>query len=144
MMLDLQLARLASPTTDIAFFLYISLHGEVRRANLDLFLTRYHSVVSQVLQDSGRGVAVPFTLQELRQEYSNKRELGLIFGIWNLMLLHCNTSGITDSASAGGEDMQKTEEEKREENMKVLETNATFRSRLLALFNDTHEFETVC
>lgn len=140
MLVDLQIHRMASLGSDLAYLLYTSLHGEVRRANLDLFLTIYYEIFRQVLQNSDGERVIPFTLQELRQEYEQKRELALLFATWNLFIIHSPAQETGDLTS--NLDEKVTEEVIRETYKKALQNYSKFRTRFLGLYIDTHEFQT--
>ncbi|XP_063597701.1 uncharacterized protein LOC134774272 [Penaeus indicus] len=75
MLLDFQLCRQASLATDLNFLLHTSLEGHVRKTKLETFLDIYFSTFFGVTE-AGKTV-MPFSREELRQEYRNRLEYGL-------------------------------------------------------------------
>ncbi|KAK4307918.1 hypothetical protein Pmani_020366 [Petrolisthes manimaculis] len=76
MIIDQQVTRVASPATDLVYFLYTCVRGDIRKAKLQDFLGVYYSTFSSVVEVGG--VAVPFTLSELKQEYRKRMMYGLM------------------------------------------------------------------
>ncbi|XP_050727767.1 uncharacterized protein LOC127004245 isoform X2 [Eriocheir sinensis] len=79
MLVDLQCAGRASMAVDLAYFLYSSFTGDVRRNNLDTFLDTYYDSFCGVLRAAQ--VPLPFSREELGQEFMNKLTCGCIFGM---------------------------------------------------------------
>ncbi|KAK3874030.1 hypothetical protein Pcinc_021004 [Petrolisthes cinctipes] len=77
MIVDNQVTRVASLATDLVYFLYTSIRGDIRRANLQEFLGVYYNTFSSVIEAGG--VAVPFTLSQLKQEFRKRMMYGLLF-----------------------------------------------------------------
>nr|XP_053648462.1 uncharacterized protein LOC128699715 [Cherax quadricarinatus] len=76
-MLDLQGCRVASLATDLLHFLNMNLTGPVRRPNLNTFLASYHATLASVMQKGGS--VVPFTLEQLQQEYVDRGYYGVLY-----------------------------------------------------------------
>ncbi|KAK3868493.1 hypothetical protein Pcinc_026118 [Petrolisthes cinctipes] len=76
MIIDNQVTRVASPATDLAYFLYTCVRGDIRKAKLQDFLGVYYSTFSSMVEVGG--VAVPFTLSELKQEFQKRMMYGLL------------------------------------------------------------------
>ncbi|XP_047501418.1 uncharacterized protein LOC125047249 [Penaeus chinensis] len=87
MLLDFQLCRQASLATDLSFLLHTSLEGHVRKTNLETFLDIYFSTFFGVTE-AGK-TAMPFSRQELRQEYRNRLEYGLLMSLFVNILILC-------------------------------------------------------
>ncbi|XP_047501531.1 uncharacterized protein LOC125047321 [Penaeus chinensis] len=79
MLLDLQICRQTSLATDLTYLFHTSLEGHVRKTNFDTFLDIYFSAFLGVTE-AGK-TAVPFSRQELRQEYKNHLEYGLLLAL---------------------------------------------------------------
>ncbi|XP_042223023.1 uncharacterized protein LOC121867237 [Homarus americanus] len=133
-LLDFQLCRKSSPATDLNYFTYTSLEGPNRKDNLQTFLKTYHDSFTKVLQNAG--APVPFTLEELRQEYHNKNLFGLLIGIMILPLVVSESSEALDLSKAKG---QKFLEEHLERMTNQLH-NPVSRSRFLSMFEDMIEY----
>ncbi|XP_070000477.1 uncharacterized protein [Penaeus vannamei] len=82
-LLDLQIVRLASLATDLNYVLHTSLEGHTRRENFTSFLAIYYERFTQVL--SAGGSAVPFSLEDLTQEYRNHLVYGLIMCLMSVV-----------------------------------------------------------
>ncbi|KAK3894911.1 hypothetical protein Pcinc_001359 [Petrolisthes cinctipes] len=79
MIVDHQGSRVASPAIDLVHFLYTGLRGDIRRAKLQDFLGVYYNTFSSVVEAGG--MAVPFTLSELKQEFRKRMMYGLLFSL---------------------------------------------------------------
>lgn len=101
MLLDLQLCRQASLATDLNFLFHTSLEGHIRKANLETFLDIYHSAFRGVMK-AGKS-AMPFSRQELRQEYKNRLEYGLLMTLVVNVLVLCDGE-INDQDNEGYSD----------------------------------------
>lgn len=77
--LDLQGCRKASLATDLHHFLNLNLVGSERRPNLPSLLSTYHTAFDEVMK-AGKS-EVPFTLEELKQEYINRGFYGVLYAI---------------------------------------------------------------
>ncbi|CAL4093817.1 unnamed protein product, partial [Meganyctiphanes norvegica] len=73
---DLQINRMASLATDLNHFLFGSIDGFVRKPNIDQLLNDYYTSFSSVIEEYGE--PLPFTKEELVQEYRKKNAYGLI------------------------------------------------------------------
>ncbi|XP_068227553.1 uncharacterized protein [Palaemon carinicauda] len=78
MMIDLQVSRAASLATDLRYLTGLNLHPEVMKpSNLNDLLASYHKSFNAVMKCDGR--SVPFSLQQLKEEYKKRYEWGLFF-----------------------------------------------------------------
>lgn len=128
MLLDLQVCRRASPALDLNNLLFTSLSGHVRRANTDDFLATYYDTLSRVLESGGADP--PFTLPMLHQEYRNKHEHGLLFGMLSVSTIITEGCGLP----VAGDEQQESSEKKFTREMLV--NNQQLRPRLLAIFDE--------
>ncbi|XP_042215594.1 uncharacterized protein LOC121861773 isoform X2 [Homarus americanus] len=78
-LLDLQGCRKASLATDLQHLLNLNVTGPIRRPNLNNFLAAYHTSFSAIMQAGGS--TVPFSLEELRQEYIARGFYGVLYSI---------------------------------------------------------------
>ncbi|MPC80635.1 hypothetical protein E2C01_075220 [Portunus trituberculatus] len=90
---DMQGTRVCSLALDLNHFLNLNVEGEVRRANFDTIMATYYNSFTSVM-NAGK-LAVPFTLEELMQEYNDKGFYGVLYAI---MYIPCMVSHDEDSA----------------------------------------------
>lgn len=132
MLLDLQLVRVASLATDLNYLLHTSLKGHTRRDNLTSFLSAYYERLSQVLQAGG--AAVPFSRQDLTQEYRNHLAYGLIMILLGVVF---GLGGEADvSHSEGGADFQ---DQRNEKLIRAIASKPHIRDRFLFAINEMIE-----
>ncbi|XP_045586400.1 uncharacterized protein [Procambarus clarkii] len=141
MLLDLQMNRVASPATDLNSLLYSSLQGNDKVKWRD-FLSSYYDTFRGVMEAGGRDM--PFTLEELHQEYRDKMEYGIILGSIFLTVLLGEREDAPDVINMKKEDMPDVLEVTRQVTSKMMENNPDFRSRFLALFGDLIHREPRC
>ncbi|XP_053635501.2 uncharacterized protein [Cherax quadricarinatus] len=134
MLLDLQLNRVASPATDLNYFLYTSLHGHDRKANCQYFLSSYYDTFRGVMEAGGRNM--PFTQEELLQEYKDKMEYGMIFSAMSVPVLLCESKDAPDLINMKEENLAELSETLQEKTQNLLENNPQFRSRFLVIFDE--------
>lgn len=79
---------------------------------------------------------MPFTLQELRQEYKNMREVGFLYAAMALSLILSAKDEAPAFDRVREEDMPKFIEENRKKDQKAMDENPIFRSRFLSTFDD--------
>ncbi|XP_045586381.2 uncharacterized kinase-like protein D1044.1 [Procambarus clarkii] len=142
MLLDLQFNRVASPATDLNYFLCIGLHGNDRKANWRDFLSSYYDIFRSVMEAGGRDM--PFSLEELHQEYRDKMEYGIIYAIFFLPFLLGEREDAPDIINMKEEVMSNFLEQIRHVTSNMMENNPDFRSRFLALFDDLNNREPRC
>lgn len=131
-MVDLQFSQMASPATDLNYLLFTSLTGDVRSSNINEFFRTYYSSFNDVMETATR--PMPFTIEQLLQEYRKRNEYGLLIAV---LLLKVVTRKGED---APAEVDNNAEGDKRKENaLNMIETNPIFKQRLLAIFDDMTE-----
>ncbi|XP_050701225.1 uncharacterized protein LOC126987844 [Eriocheir sinensis] len=77
--LDLQGCRVASVALDLQHFLNLNVKGEIRRPNLDQLLASYYDSLRSTVT-AGK-TAVPFALDQLKEEYIDKGFYGALYGL---------------------------------------------------------------
>ncbi|XP_047500993.1 uncharacterized protein LOC125047012 [Penaeus chinensis] len=132
MLLDLQLVRLASLATDLNYLLHTSLKGQTRRDNLSSFLSAYYQRFSQVL--AAGGSAVPFSLQDLTQEYKNHLTYGLITGLLAVVFGLRGEEGLNDSD--GKADLQ---DKRKDHLIRAMTNQPNIRDKLVFLIDEMIE-----
>lgn len=124
--IDLQMARMASPGTDLSNLFYTSLDNHVRKPNLETFLKAYHASFADTV--AACGTDVPFSLQELKDEYKKRLKYGLYFSIMDVPMI------LTDASDVPlGEDFLQKWRQKAKES---LPQNPLIKSRFLATFDE--------
>ncbi|XP_063597726.1 uncharacterized protein LOC134774291 isoform X1 [Penaeus indicus] len=130
MLLDLQVCRQASLATDLNYLFHTSLEGHVRKTNLDSFLDIYYSTFLGVTE-AGK-TAMPFSRQELHQEYKNRLQYGLLLAMLVTVIVICegdinkeNQDGFTDSLRDVLDDL--------------VSTSPILRPRFLSIFDEMIE-----
>ena len=78
-MLDFQVVRFSSPVLDFQQLFYHSLCGTTRKKYFSHFMQVYYDRFSYILQTAG--CHVPFTLEELVEEFDSKKMYGFIYGL---------------------------------------------------------------
>uniref|UniRef100_A0A0P4VVZ1 CHK kinase-like domain-containing protein n=1 Tax=Scylla olivacea TaxID=85551 RepID=A0A0P4VVZ1_SCYOL len=96
---DMQGTRVCSLALDLNHFINLNVTGKVRRANFDTIIATYYDSFSSVV--NAKKIAVPFTLEELKQEYIDKGFYGVLYAI---MYLPCMVSNDEDSFVFGDEE----------------------------------------
>ncbi|KAG4079925.1 hypothetical protein HA402_006237 [Bradysia odoriphaga] len=76
-MIDFQLARVASPATDISFFMYTCTQQDVRENHFDELIQIYHRSVVNVLSALGSNAEKVFPFSALQQELKNFARFGV-------------------------------------------------------------------
>lgn len=131
MLLDLQMCRQASLATDLSYLFYTSLEGPLRTSNLDWFLDVYHSAFLGVTE-AGK-TAEPFSRQELRQEYKNRLEYGLLMALLATVIVLCE-GDIAEDNQEGFSDSVKDVLDK------LVSKSTILRPRFLCMFDEMIEY----
>ncbi|XP_068229157.1 uncharacterized protein [Palaemon carinicauda] len=134
MLLDLQLNREASPATDLNYFLYTSVNGDVRRPNLDRFLSLYHSTYEEVLEAGG--MQMYFTKEEITEEFRSKSVYGILFALVIIPLLLLEPEEVPEMSDTNFETLM---QDFKTLSMKKLKTNPLCKPRFLAIFDEFME-----
>lgn len=132
--LDLQLCRVGSVALDLQYFLNLNAVDEVRRPHLTSLLATYHSTLTEVMKAGG--VAPPFTLEQLHQEYLEKGFYGLLLSVMYIPNMVKSPKDATDVLDSG-EQRQKREKEVL---MGMVDDNPLLRSRLFSIINEWTEY----
>uniref|UniRef100_A0A336M4I1 CSON012053 protein n=1 Tax=Culicoides sonorensis TaxID=179676 RepID=A0A336M4I1_CULSO len=80
-MIDFQLARFASPATDISFFIYSCTTQDLREKHYDDLLKSYHMSLADQLKVYGLNVGDVFPYQALLEELKERACFGIGMGI---------------------------------------------------------------
>ncbi|XP_042218372.1 uncharacterized protein LOC121863698 [Homarus americanus] len=136
-LLDLQMNRVASLATDLNYLLYTSLHGKDRKAHVYDYLASYYEAFTKVMEAGGKDST--FTLPELHQEYKNKQEYGVIFGLFTVGVMLAEGNDIPDMDEFKEVEIPKLMEVLRQRTHELIESNPLFRSRFLAVFDEMNE-----
>ncbi|XP_068231647.1 uncharacterized protein [Palaemon carinicauda] len=134
-MIDFQFSRFASVATDLNYLMFMSIRPEMRRANETLFLTCYYSSLSSVLKSVGK--SVPFTFEQLLQEYKRRHEWVILFLLLPMTpIIEPPFDVATDDSVEGDpEVLNKYIKHK----LAFTETLPIYKSKLLAFFEDMGE-----
>ncbi|KAL7648253.1 UNVERIFIED_CONTAM: hypothetical protein RMT77_000159 [Armadillidium vulgare] len=132
--IDLQCSKKASPATDLNYFFFTSLNGELRMTKRDIMTKIYYDSFREVLEKSGK--ALPFSFQELEEELKKRNLFGLCCAIIVLPVVLAEGDEILNTE-------QHTEYDKslpiHKEIQEKLSEKDFFRDRLLAVFDDMIE-----
>lgn len=133
MLVDLQLARVSSPVSDLAYLFLTSLDGPVRKDHTGAFLNAYHDALVSVLGAAGR--PAPFTLPQLRQEYERKQDYGLLFACMSIIAILSSSEELPDLGSLKQEDIPLLQQNYKKMNLEKMDRDLAMRSRYLSLFD---------
>ncbi|XP_068230085.1 uncharacterized protein [Palaemon carinicauda] len=134
MLLDLQLCREASLATDLNYFFYTSVTGDIRRPNIDHFLSTYHSSYKKVVE--GGNLPMHFNKEELLQEFRDKNKVGLMFAMMVLPAVLMEPEEVSDFADR---DVAELMRDFRERMLDKPDSNSLFKPRFLSMFDEFME-----
>lgn len=132
MLLDLQMVRVASLATDLNFVLHTSLTGHTRKDNLTLFLSAYYERFTRVL--AAGGGSVPFSLQDLTEEYRNHLVYGLIIGLLAVVF----GLGVVGELDVSGSEAE-SEDKRKELLIRAMTEQPHIRDKLVILIDEMIE-----
>ncbi|KAK3863019.1 hypothetical protein Pcinc_031168 [Petrolisthes cinctipes] len=137
-LVDLQIMRRVSLGIDLTYFLYGSFNGPDRQNNLKDFLDMYYSSFSSVLEAGD--YPVPFTRQELEQEFRNKMKYGCLVGMFLVPIVLAEEEDTTDFINLTEDNIEEYNRDRKEmmENM-VGRKDGLVRPRLLDMFDEMIE-----
>ncbi|XP_068230081.1 uncharacterized protein [Palaemon carinicauda] len=131
MLVDLQACREASFATDLNYFIYTSLTGDVRVPNIEDFMNTYYSSYKDVLK--GADVPMYFSKEELVNEFRDKNKLGLIFAMSIIPALLVEPEEVSETRV---DDLEKLMQDFRKVALNKLKTNPLCKPRFLAIFDE--------
>ncbi|XP_068230082.1 uncharacterized protein [Palaemon carinicauda] len=134
MLLDLQMCREASIASDLNYFLYSSVSGDVRVPNIDHIMSVYHKSYKQVLEAAG--LPMFFDEKELMEEFRAKNKLGVFFSMGFIPILLMEPEEVPDMNET---DMETILREWRAMAMEKLNTNPLCKPRFLSVFDELME-----
>ncbi|CAL4147188.1 unnamed protein product [Meganyctiphanes norvegica] len=129
MLLDVEVNRFCSLAVDLSYFMATSLDGKTRKDYKEQLLREYYSSLISVIE--GGGGSMPFTIEELKQEFERKRPFGLLWGIATLPPILMPPEDLPDFGTHTEEWKQKT--------VNSIGSNEALKTRLLALFDEMME-----
>ncbi|XP_063602979.1 uncharacterized protein LOC134778968 isoform X2 [Penaeus indicus] len=130
MLLDLQVTRFASLATDLNYFCFSSVNGSLISSSVQDFLAAYHTSFSQVTEAAGH--RVPFSLEELKQEFRDKHIFGLLIGLMAIPFIVMNSDDVPEA-----DDFFSIEgnEEFKQKILDSLDSNPLLRPRFLSVLD---------
>ncbi|XP_066937091.1 uncharacterized protein [Macrobrachium rosenbergii] len=134
MLVDLQACREASIGCDLNYFLYTSVTGDVRKPNLDHFMSLYYSAYKRVLE--GGNMPMHFTEEEIAEEFRSKNTFGLLFAV---MIIPAILTEPEETPEFSDTDLETLMQDFRVLAMKKLKTNPLCKPRFLAVFDELME-----
>ncbi|XP_045114731.1 uncharacterized protein LOC123506581 [Portunus trituberculatus] len=137
MLLDLQLSGCSSPCTDLNYLLFTSVTGEVRKPELNNFLSTYYDSFCSVLEAGSH--EVPFTRAELQEDFKKRNVHGAIFAMVLLPFVIMEPDSVMDLENGTDEDIDNMIEEMNEKSKIQWESNSLLRPRFLAMFDELME-----
>ncbi|KAB7499289.1 hypothetical protein Anas_04957 [Armadillidium nasatum] len=133
---DLQCSRKASPASDIAYFIFTSLNGEIRSSYMKELLLSYYQSFTRILILARK--KIPFKFKELEGELEKKKIYGLICGIM-IVVGALFVEGEDEMYNLEGFSDDKLDEfadEQVKHFQKIAEREGSFKDRFLSLFDD--------
>lgn len=138
MLVDLQGMRRVSPAVDLNYFLYSSFNGPDRSPNVELFLGVYYTSFCEVLRAAN--TPVPFTLEELRQEYRRKMEYGCIAGMFVVPIILSEVEDAPDFEGITDDKMEEFAKQRQEVLLKMISReDGLLKPRFLDMFDEMVE-----
>ncbi|KAL7648263.1 UNVERIFIED_CONTAM: hypothetical protein RMT77_000169 [Armadillidium vulgare] len=134
---DLQSCRKSSPASDLIYFFYSSLDGDVRSKYFKQMTSIYYKSFPKVLHLAKK--KIPFSFTELLEEIDKRKTFGLATGIFLLPAFLAEDDEIFD--------MENFSDDKLEEILKLFQKNfeiisereGPFKDRFLSIFDDMLE-----
>ena len=128
--IDYQLVRLASPVTDIAYFLYMSTDGEFLNKHYDQVLDIYYGTLTAVLRHCNLDVEEVFPRNIFQKHLNEYSVLGLIEALVSMMII---TAPYEDALKMTEMKYEHCDEEVHEDESK---DNSLFVERVNGIVND--------
>nr|XP_027210688.1 uncharacterized protein LOC113804059 [Penaeus vannamei] len=137
-LLDLQICRVSSLAIDLNYFIFSSIPRSERN-ELEEYLSLYHSSFMRVM--SAAGCDMPFTKDEISQEFKRKNTYGFVFASILIPILVSEAQDVLEFDSATDGRAKDFVEELRQNAMRMLASNRLLKPRLKDLFDDIVEFQ---
>ena len=128
--IDFQMATVGSLMTDIVCALWACLNGTDRRKYLNCFLFNYYATLSTIFASAGE--PMPFTMEELVQEYNRMRTFGIITGLFSSCVIQ-ESDQVEEFDPNSGESIY---DFRKDQIVHSYDNNPCYRSRLMDLFNE--------
>jgi len=136
-LLDFQGIYIGSVGIDLNFLMLSSLSGEERRSFKNSLFNTYYANFSSILAASG--VAMKFTLPQLKQEFLEKNFYGLVIGAMITPVILGDPEDAVDLDSFTGEDAHSEYETHRKKLLTAIGKNPLLQPRFLSLLDDMVE-----
>jgi len=136
-LLDLQVTRVGSPALDMNYMLYCSLNGDVRKPNLKGFFAHYYCSFSAVLSKVNK--PVPFTLQELEDEFYDKSLFGLLMGMTLIPIVLVDPEDAPSLDNLSGSNTAEAIVDFQDQIMKITLKSPLLMPRFLSMFDEMNE-----
>ncbi|CAL4126184.1 unnamed protein product [Meganyctiphanes norvegica] len=137
MLLDLQVNRMVSLATDLNHFIFASIEGPVRKPNIGQLLNDYYASFSSVIE--GYGENLPFTKEELVQEFRNKNAYGLIMGNIYVPTVIMETEDVPDLENIEPGKMEEFMQDWCQNAVTSIEKNPACKPRFVAMYDEMLE-----
>ena len=135
MLVDLQLARLSSLVTDIHHVLYTNANIMPRKKNLRNILELYYKIFEEVIAKSG--LSIPFTLNELENEYCSKCDYGFIIGLIMLPIVSQDEGDLVEIDQLNDEKEAVESVQKQDDKLvELFKSGGVFRNGMVAIFEE--------
>nr|XP_045611611.1 uncharacterized protein LOC123766485 isoform X1 [Procambarus clarkii] len=134
MLLDFQLCRKTSLAYDLNYFLFSSLAPAEKNARLEELIVTYYTTFREVTRAAG--VVMPYTVDDITNEFYNRNMVGLIFGALAIPALVCDAQDAQEFDVASGEHTHNYVINKRQNALMMLKKNPLMSSRLASLYED--------
>ncbi|XP_066967213.1 uncharacterized protein [Macrobrachium rosenbergii] len=132
--LDLQGCRKASLAIDLQHFITLNVAGPERRSKLPLLLGTYHAAFDEVMKAGGSGV--PFSLEDLRQEYIEKGFYGVLYSVMFLPNMVRRPEDYQDILGT-----ESTSKRSQMENvLKMVDDNPLLKPRVMSVIEEWAEY----
>ena len=135
MLVDLQLARLSSLVTDIHHVLYTNANTIPRNKYLKNILELYYKTYEEVVAKSG--LPIPFTLNELEDEYYSKCDYGFMIGLFMLPIVSQDEGDLVEIDQLNDEKEAAESVQKQDDKLvELFKTGGVFRNCMVEIFEE--------
>ena len=129
--MDFQLCRVSSLAIDLNHVLFTSLETSLLKFGFDHLLKNYYDTYSNIITKSG--LEVPFSYDELENEFLSKNPYGFIMGTVMLSFIFLDDDNLIDFTAIGNsEEAQKETKIQYEKLINIVKSGGMFKERLFA------------
>lgn len=129
----MQMVQYCPPTTDLAYFLYTTTTGDLRKPNLQAFLEGYYGTLTSIIEAAGQ--EAPFEQTQFIKDFRRNSLHGAVFGIMSAGLEISDMVSSQDTGDGTDDVLSKA----RENVADMLESSPILRPRLLSLVDEMRE-----